>query len=954
MSRLARTLVLIAVLVTLALSGHASEIRNPSSGLCLDSFGTAGEVRMHPCHGSAGNQDWVYHPASGELRNPSSGLCLDSWGKAGPARMNSCHGQRGNQQWVFAAASGELRNPSSGLCLDSWGQAGPARMNSCHGQQGNQQFAITGLTPPPSSPPPPSPPPSPRPPAPPPHAPDGGSSGRASDVRNPSSGLCLDSFGRAGEAQMNRCDGSGGNQHWVLDSANGELRNPSSGLCLDSWGKAGPARTNNCHGQRGNQQWVYLAASGELRNPSSGLCLDSWGQAGPARMNNCHGQRGNQQFALAGPEVPPSSGPTLPIVDRSAPDDVKHVVETGARDVATLFAGWDPIPGLRRPTTNLGGPVSGGYGARDLAMQLASGIVRVLPQTAPSLSATWDWRRFVTASGSDFGAEQMGHIQSIAVVPGRGYLVVETAGDSEGQRVGLLGFYDEQARQLLGFEIARPNEKCGYSSNVDVAGDFFVVGWSRCPAQLYRLQGQSIEHLGRYDTPVATTENQVSIAYHEAHRTLYLFTGSELYRSTASSLDEVARNHCSRPGGNDDAGRPSCWEKVTTVGTRPKVEHTEPVEWESASLIYDRTSQNLYLFFFAKGAKNKSKVDVLGDYPEVVIYQKVKMAGTAQQPSAQYEVARELPLIYPPETMQFAALYPTGPSFRWAGGAGVTPGGALRVLISPRSMRHGVALATASLAPSYWETDVNVARQPYAEVVELGTGWSGTEALTSAAGHLFAVNGGKLWKVTPAGSARVLANNWAGTRVMAGMGAAIFAVQGFPDPHLWQAAASNGASGDLGAGWGGTEAMTSLGGSLYVVQGGKLWRKRPGQASQELGDKWGGTECLTSDGSFLYAVQGGKLWKTDANGKSSELASGWGGTAAMAVMGQSLFALRGGKLIRFDLGTRSSSEVRSRTPSARLRPGEIPTFDWIGATRLVELDGSLFVIQGDHLRRVDL
>ncbi len=119
------------------------EIRNPSTGLCVDSFGRHGAVMMHPCHGDGGNQDWVFDRSSGELKNPSSDLCLDSWGRPGEARMNGCHGHQGNQRWVFDTSTGELRNPSSDLCLDSWGRPGEARMYGCHGHQGNQRFAFS-------------------------------------------------------------------------------------------------------------------------------------------------------------------------------------------------------------------------------------------------------------------------------------------------------------------------------------------------------------------------------------------------------------------------------------------------------------------------------------------------------------------------------------------------------------------------------------------------------------------------------------------------------------------------------------------------------------------------------------------------------------------------------------------------------------------------------------------
>ena len=63
---------------------------------------------------------FTFYPASAQasetwdaLSNPSSTLCLDSYGAAGPARLTSCHGNKGNQQWTWNPATGELRNPDS-------------------------------------------------------------------------------------------------------------------------------------------------------------------------------------------------------------------------------------------------------------------------------------------------------------------------------------------------------------------------------------------------------------------------------------------------------------------------------------------------------------------------------------------------------------------------------------------------------------------------------------------------------------------------------------------------------------------------------------------------------------------------------------------------------------------------------------------------------------------------
>ena len=117
------------------------------------------------------------------------------------------------------------------------------------------------------------------------------------EVINPSSGLCLDSLGQIGNAQMLVCQSPAGNDQWEYDPVIGELRNLAS-YCLDSNGQSGVAGINLCHGLRGNQEWIFDASTGELRNPSSGLCLDSWGRPGDAMVTACHGLKGNQLFVF--------------------------------------------------------------------------------------------------------------------------------------------------------------------------------------------------------------------------------------------------------------------------------------------------------------------------------------------------------------------------------------------------------------------------------------------------------------------------------------------------------------------------------------------------------------------------------------------------------------------------------------------------------------------------------
>ncbi|MFK8003195.1 MAG: ricin-type beta-trefoil lectin domain protein [Polyangiales bacterium] len=115
------------------------QMRNPSSDLCLDSFGRIGAAQMNTCHGERGNQEFIFNTRTGELRNPASGLCLDSFGRLGSAQMNTCTGAGGNQRWDVDRR-GVYANPASGLCLDSFGRTGMAMVNGCNGIGGNQEF----------------------------------------------------------------------------------------------------------------------------------------------------------------------------------------------------------------------------------------------------------------------------------------------------------------------------------------------------------------------------------------------------------------------------------------------------------------------------------------------------------------------------------------------------------------------------------------------------------------------------------------------------------------------------------------------------------------------------------------------------------------------------------------------------------------------------------------------
>ena len=120
------------------------QLKNRSTGLCLDSYGRTGPVMMNTCHGKRGNEEWSYDLATGVLKNPSSGLCLDAHGKDDQVVVSACLGSRAEQSWVSDAKRGELRNKATGQCLDSAGRLGPIQMVDCSGQRGNQEWSVTG------------------------------------------------------------------------------------------------------------------------------------------------------------------------------------------------------------------------------------------------------------------------------------------------------------------------------------------------------------------------------------------------------------------------------------------------------------------------------------------------------------------------------------------------------------------------------------------------------------------------------------------------------------------------------------------------------------------------------------------------------------------------------------------------------------------------------------------
>jgi len=228
------------------------------------------------------------------------------------------------------------------------------------------------------------------------------------------------------------------------------------------------------------------------------------------------------------------------------------------------------------------------------------------------------------------------------------------------------------------------------------------------------------------------------------------------------------------------------------------------------------------------------------------------------------------------------------------------------------------------------------------EYRQLATNWSGTEAMCSMNGSLYAVQGSKLWRTSTSGSSTALASSWGGTEAMCSMSGYIYAVQG---GKLWKVGASGKGAQECGSGWGGTEAMASMGGYIYAVQGGKLWKVgSTGKGAQACGSGWGGTEAMASLGGSIYAVQGGTLWRVGATGKNAQnLGGGWQGTKALAADGKYLYALQGGKLWRFDPSTRKSVEMKRQSGTT------VKAVSWSYPEVMTTVGSNMYIVQGGKL-----
>ncbi|KAK1120923.1 hypothetical protein K0M31_010707 [Melipona bicolor] len=73
------------------------EIRRDES--CLDYSGA--DVILYPCHGSKGNQQWIYNPQTKQIRHGSSDKCLAITESKQRLIMEECSSTAARQRWSF-------------------------------------------------------------------------------------------------------------------------------------------------------------------------------------------------------------------------------------------------------------------------------------------------------------------------------------------------------------------------------------------------------------------------------------------------------------------------------------------------------------------------------------------------------------------------------------------------------------------------------------------------------------------------------------------------------------------------------------------------------------------------------------------------------------------------------------------------------------------------------------
>ncbi|KXJ08240.1 Polypeptide N-acetylgalactosaminyltransferase 1, partial [Exaiptasia diaphana] len=116
------------------------EVRNPSSGYCLDSLGAKPEhnarVGIYVCHGQAGNQMFVLSSKGEIIFEEENCLDVSKTYAGAPVEMMKCHGLGGNQKWDHSKAHGILKHISTQQCLDKGSPGNQyAIMNPCDGRE---------------------------------------------------------------------------------------------------------------------------------------------------------------------------------------------------------------------------------------------------------------------------------------------------------------------------------------------------------------------------------------------------------------------------------------------------------------------------------------------------------------------------------------------------------------------------------------------------------------------------------------------------------------------------------------------------------------------------------------------------------------------------------------------------------------------------------------------------
>jgi len=117
-------------------------VRNPPSNICLDTMGKDEKKQFNlglfHCQGGHSSSEIFSLSKNYELRREES--CCDSAGGQGsPVRVMPCHGGRGNQEWKHDRGSGAIIH-SGGRCLDraDIASGGEVVLKNCDGTDGQK------------------------------------------------------------------------------------------------------------------------------------------------------------------------------------------------------------------------------------------------------------------------------------------------------------------------------------------------------------------------------------------------------------------------------------------------------------------------------------------------------------------------------------------------------------------------------------------------------------------------------------------------------------------------------------------------------------------------------------------------------------------------------------------------------------------------------------------------